>query len=315
MMRTCLLLAALASAAFAQFPGAAPFDPKTVVATIEGKDITLAEVRQMVDTDPRLMQFLQQDPQLALAQVFTFRHLAAEGEKLKLGEESPLKEQIETLRAGVIANALVNRERDTFPVSAADIDAYFERNRARYEQARIKAIYLAFRPTPAAPAAGTSAEALAEAARRAVEAANSTSGRTEPQAEALAAEIVKQLRGGADFTKLVEQYSDDATSKAAGGDFGIIKPDSSYPESVRKSVLGLKPGEVSDPVKSGNAIYIMRLEEKVMPPVADVRTEIIQSIRQDHLNDFMNQLNGRFKPTVKNTDFFARPGAVLGAMK
>ena len=95
----------------------------------------------------------------------------------------------------------------------------------------------------------------------------------------------------------------------------MIKPNSSFPEALRKAVFAMKPGEVSDPVKSGSAFYVIRLEEKVMPPIAEVREEIIQAVRQAHLNEFFTELNNRFKPVVKNADFFARPGVALGGAR
>src|SRR5689334_10676499 len=106
-----LLLIAVSVPVFAQFQtplAPAPMSPDTVIASVEGKDITLADVRKMLDADPRLMQVLQQDPQSALAQVFTYRYLVTEADRRKLAEQSPLKEQIETLRGAAVASAFVN---------------------------------------------------------------------------------------------------------------------------------------------------------------------------------------------------------------
>ena len=63
--------------------------------------------------------------------------------------------------------------------------------------------------------------------------------RTEADARKLAEDLVKQIRGGADFGKLVAQYSEDPTSKAAGGDFGMVNLNSSYSADVKKAVLAL----------------------------------------------------------------------------
>jgi parvulin-like peptidyl-prolyl isomerase len=318
-MKQIAFLLLFAGASFAQlsFPqlGGAPageVKPETVLATVEGKDVTLADVRKMVAADPRLMQYMTQNPQAAIAQYFLMLHLAGEGEKKKIAEQSPLKEQLETARAIAVAGAMINLERDTFAVSEEEMEAYYKSKRANYEEAHIHGIYLAFQPPSAAPAAGASPEDLAKAAQEAVAAAQNKSTRTEAAAETLAKDLVKQLRAGADFKKLVEQYSDDPGSKATGGDLGVIKPNSSSPEAIRRAVFALSPGEVADPVKSGNAFYILRLEEKMMPPIANVRAELIQNIRQEHLNQYMTELTNRFKPAVKNADFFARPAAILG---
>src|SRR5258708_10174794 len=298
----------------AQFP-ASPTEraDDTVVATVEGKSLTIGDIRKMIEADPRLMQFFQQNAQTAVAQVFMLRFLAAEGEKQKLAEQSPLKEQLDQMRASAVASAMVNRERDGYSISSEQIDAYFERNRSKYEQARIKAILIAYKP--AAAQAGASADAIADAAKRALQAAHAPNERTEAEAKALAESIVKQIRGGADFLKMVEQYSDDSASKAQGGDFDTVKPNSAYPEDFRKAVFALKVGAVSDPVRQPTGFYIVRVEEKKVPPVADVRSEIIQEIRQQHLAEYMNGLTNRFKPVIQDPEFFARPGAILSGAK
>jgi peptidyl-prolyl cis-trans isomerase C len=316
-MRFCFLAAAFAATTLAQFPIASPAaqpTADTVVASVEGKDITLGDIRKMVNSDPRMMQFMQQNPQQTLAQYFMLKYLAAEGESRRLAEQSPLKEQLEAIRDQAVSQAMVNLERDTYPVTSEAIDAYFQANRSKYEQAHIRVIALTFKPQAPGGSSGTNPDAVAEAARRAFEAANAKAGRSEAQAETLAKEIATKLREGADFAKMVEQYSDDPETKASGGDYGLVKPGSAFPEALRKAVLGMNKGEISDPVKVGSAFYIMRLEEKVMPPVAEAREEIVQALRQAHLNEFMTALQNRFKPVVKNADFFARPGAALSAV-
>src|SRR5438477_4018773 len=100
-MRICLLLAASA-ALFAQLPATQERTPDSVVATVEGKNVTLGDVHKMIDADPRLQQFIQQNPQAAsqaIGQVFMLKYLAAQGELLHLGDQSPLKEQLEQARA------------------------------------------------------------------------------------------------------------------------------------------------------------------------------------------------------------------------
>jgi peptidyl-prolyl cis-trans isomerase C len=318
-MRICLLLAS-GAALFAQ-PAAQPPATKertadTVIATVEGKNLTLGDLRKMIDADPRLLQFIQQQPQnagQAIGQWFMLRYLAAQGEQLHLADQSPLKEQLEQARAIALFQAMTNHERDGYGVTSEQIDAYFASHRSSYEQARIKAIFVAYKP--AAKQAGTSPDALADLAKRALETAHAASDRTEAEAKALAESIVKQIRAGADFLKMVAQYSDDEGSKAQGGDFDTIKPNSAYPEDFRKAVFALKVGDVSDPVRQPTGFYIVRVEEKKLPPISEVREPIVQQIRQDHLNEFMLNLTNRFKPEVKDPEFFARPGPILSGAK
>jgi parvulin-like peptidyl-prolyl isomerase len=77
--------------------------------------------------------------------------------------------------------------------------------------------------------------------------------------------------------------------------------------------MALKKGEVSDPIRQSNGFYFIQLEERTAQPMDEVSEPIIQEIRQSHLNDWMNAMNGRFKPAVKNQDFFLKPDAFLSA--
>src|SRR5258708_979582 len=136
-MRTYFLVAASAAAIFAQLPVTKERSADTVIATVEGHNVTIADVRKMIEIDPRLGQFLQQTPQAAaqaIGQVFMLKYLSAQGELLHLADQSPLKEQLEQARAIALFQAMTNRERDGFSVTSEMIDAYFGRNRAAYEQ-------------------------------------------------------------------------------------------------------------------------------------------------------------------------------------
>jgi hypothetical protein len=187
------------------------------------------------------------------------------------------------------------------------IKEFYERNQDRYQQAKIKVIYIAFKP--AVPVAGSapSEKSLEDVARALSEGGLSKTQRTEADARKLAEDLVKQIRGGADFAKLVADYSEDAASKAAGGDFGVVNINSSYSAEVKKAVLALKPGEVTEPLRQSTAFYIIRVEEKSVQPVAELNTPISQEIRQAHLNEWLSGVSKRFDPTVENVQFFTQP--------
>ena len=256
------------------------------------------------------MQQFQQNPQFILSQYFLFVHLAEEGEKLKLFDKSPYKEQFEGMKLQFLRNARLNEENNSYPVSSEMIDAYYKQHSAQYEQAKIKAIYIPFAgqvvPT------GTDRAALEAAAKQALQAGQSK--RSEADARTLAADIVKQLRGGADFGTLVQQHSEDPTSKALGGDFPPIKAASDYPADLKNAVFALKAGEVSEPIHQPTAFWIVRLEEKGPQPVDELRENIILAIRNEHMNQWMKDINASYQAVIKDQSFFKAPApAVPGA--
>jgi parvulin-like peptidyl-prolyl isomerase len=293
-----LLFAILSVSLYGQTPSA---DPQKVVATVAGKDITVADIQKMTSMfSPQDLQQFQQNPQFILSQYFLFIHLAEEGDKLKLLEKSPYKEQFEGLKLQLERNARVNEENNTFPVSTEMMDSYYKEHAAQYEQAKIKVIYIAYAGQEVPK--GTDPASVAAAARAAV--TGGLSKRPEADARALANDIVKQLRGGADFGSLVKQYSEDAASKAAGGDFGVIKAASEYPAELKTAVFALKPGEISEPIRQPTAFWIVRVEEKGSQPMAEVREKIIQTIRNDHMNQWMKDMNTGYQAVIKDPDFF-----------
>ncbi len=84
---------------------------------------------------------------------------------------------------------------------------------------------------------------------------------TEAEAKAKIEDLAKQIQGGADFGKLARDISDDKTSAAKDGDFGVVKQDSSYPPAIKTAVFALKQGELSAPIRQPNGFYLIRAEE------------------------------------------------------
>jgi hypothetical protein len=309
-MKVFALIAIFAAALGAQIPNlGTPAAPQqklpgdTIVATVRGTNVTIDDVRKMADAAPlQVLRYLQQDPQGFIRQMFLFRYLTEEGDKLKLGEQSPLKEQIEAQRAWVIANAMVGHEEDAYQVSEDQIDDFYQKNKSRWEQAKIRAIFIGFKPGTA-PASAEPKD-LEAAAKQALEAAHPANDRSEDAAKKLAADIVKQLRGGADFGKLVEQYSDDSLSKGSGGEFPAIKATSPYPDDLKKAIFALNNGDISEPIRQPSGYYVIRMDEKTIQPVNDVRDVIIREQRQNHRDQWINELNRGFTPTIQKPDFF-----------
>jgi peptidyl-prolyl cis-trans isomerase C len=292
-------------------PSAAPasLPLNTVVATVGGIGVTIEDVRKMLETaPPQVLRYLQQSPQLFIQQMVLLRYLASQGNQLKLGEESPWKEQIEATVNWIIANAMVTHERNDYQVSEEQIQDFYQKNQSRWQQAKIKEIFIGFKS--GAPASSNSQD-LAEAAKRALESAHPANSRSEDEAKQLAANIVSQLHSGADFGKLVEQYSDDPSSKASGGEVPPIKSTSSLPDDFKKAIFALSPGGVGDPVRQPTGFYIIRMEEKSVQPINDVREPIIQEFRDKHRNDWLNGLNSRFAPVIQKPEFFVSPQTYL----
>ncbi|MGA2451023.1 MAG: SurA N-terminal domain-containing protein [Polyangiaceae bacterium] len=105
---------------------------------------------------------------------------------------------------------------------------------------------------------------------------------------ALADEIVRRARSGADFCAIVQQYSDDSATRAACGSRGPQAFATLLPE-IQGAVLAGKPGEVSDPVtvhfgqQEEAIVVVMPLGAAKVPPFEEVKNEMTQRALVDAL--------------------------------
>jgi parvulin-like peptidyl-prolyl isomerase len=94
----------------------------------------------------------------------------------------------------------------------------------------------------------------------------------ESQARAKAEDVLKRVRAGEDFAKLVKEFSTDPGSKDKEGDldwFGRGKMVKAFEDAA----FALKPGEVSDIVESPFGFHIIKVEGKRNGTSADGKPE------------------------------------------
>jgi len=71
----------------------------------------------------------------------------------------------------------------------------------------------------------------------------------------LAERLVEQMKHGARFSAVAQQFSQSATA-AVGGDLGWLRPEQLSPD-LAKAVAQMRPGELSPPIRSGAGYYLM----------------------------------------------------------
>lgn len=93
----------------------------------------------------------------------------------------------------------------------------------------------------------------------------SVSRRPTPEDTAAAAERAREIRaelaGGADFAAVARRESSDSVSAAQGGDLGDV-PWGSFVAPFEEAVRGLRPGQLSQPVRTRFGWHIIQVEAR-----------------------------------------------------
>ena len=75
-----------------------------------------------------------------------------------------------------------------------------------------------------------------------------------------AADLLSQLKRGADFAELARRYSEDPGTRDRGGDLGLFTRDTHTPR-FDQAAFALKPGELSEIIETEYGFHIIKAGE------------------------------------------------------
>ena len=179
----------------------------------------------------------------------------------------------------VLSRTVVTREvNDQIKIPTADIKAYYDENPDRWavpEKIQAAQIFISLRD----PQTG---EALSAAAL--------------VEKKQLAADALNRARKGEDFTGLVLEYSDDASSKSRGGIYSVIR--GQLAKDLEDKSFALKPGEISDLIKTDAGLLILKLVSKTSAgkmPLEEVEPQIRELLIQRDLKARIPEYSDRLR--------------------
>lgn len=76
-----------------------------------------------------------------------------------------------------------------------------------------------------------------------------------------AAQVAARARAGADFAELASTYSSDPATRDSGGLLAPMRP-GELPQDIDAALLAMEPGEVSAPLRLGDAWLVIKLVER-----------------------------------------------------
>jgi peptidyl-prolyl cis-trans isomerase D len=158
-----------------------------------------------------------------------------------------------------------------------------------------------------------------------------TEGKDEAAVKAAAEDVLKQAKSGADFAALAKKYSDDEGTKEKGGDLDFFGRGRMVPE-FDTAAFAMKPGEISDLVKTQYGFHIIKLVDKkggTTKTIDEVRQQLTDQLSFEKAQQEVQTVAGRLasqltKPadldtvakaqglTVQETGLFARDEPIMG---
>ncbi len=261
---------------------AAPANPDAVVATVNGKPITEADLTLAEGELSR--QFAQLAPEqrraAALSAAIEIRVLADKAVAEGLDKDPDFQRRVAFLQERALHGEMVEKE-VVGKISDADV-------RARYDKG------------------------IAEAPPVNEVHARHILVKTKEEAEA----IIKQLDGGADFQKLANEHTSDPSGKTNGGDLGYFGPGQMVPE-FDKAAFALAVGSYTkEPVQTQFGWHVIKVEDKraQQPPAFDqVKDQIRSSLIRDNYFALVKQLRAGAKVDIPDANLKKAVGAAEGA--
>ena len=166
------------------------------------------------------------------------------------------KELEEHLMRLAVPNEIINYDvKRKISVSDAEMQAFYDQHRSRWETpttVTLREIVLAYEPA------------------------------TRDEVMGRARGITTQAREGGDFVELVKQYSEGGT-REIDGLLGPVAAKDLHP-ALNQAAVTLKIGEISDPVDTGRALHVLKLEartETAVKSLADVKDEVYNAVREE----------------------------------
>ncbi len=225
---------------------AAPADPAAVVATVNGKNITEADLS--LAEGELSQQFAQLPPEqrraAALSAAIEIKVLADKAVADGLDKDPEFQRRVAFLQQRALHGEMVEKE-----VVGKITD---DELRARYDK-----------------------EIAAQPPVNEVHARHILV-KTKEEAE----KIIKELDGGADFQKLANEHTSDPSGKTNGGDLGYFGPGQMVPE-FDKAAQALAVGAYTkEPVQTQFGWHVIKVEDKraKQPPAFDAVKENIRSM-------------------------------------
>jgi peptidyl-prolyl cis-trans isomerase C len=258
-------------------PPPAQVPPDTVILTVGDLAITAKQFDQIADglqdqyknfvKGPGRKQFADQ-----LVRVLT---IAQEGKRRGYDKTPEFQTQLLFQTNQVLAGMTAQKINQDVKIDDAVLHKYYDDHKSEYEQIRARHILIRFKGSQVPVKPGGK-------------------DLTEEEALAKTQDLEKRLQGGADFGQLAAAESDDTGSANMNGDLGTFGHGKMVP-SFDEVAFKLKPGQISEPVKSQFGYHIIKVDSVENKSFDEVKADIEKKLRPQEANKAMEEIQKNTK--------------------
>ena len=210
-----------------------------------------------------------------------FLAFADAAKKANLDKTPEAQQLVQFAEMQALAQLYVNSLQTKSAPTAAEVQKYYDNNKARFEKITVRRILVPANPGP--DAKNVTAEQL----------------------KAEAQKIYDRAKAGEDFDKLQKEAFAAAGINSAPESKMILNPASLPPQ--QQSVRQLKPGEVSQLFSEPSGSYIYKMEATEVKPLDTVRPEIEKALQRQKFQETVQKMAEQAKPDLNESYFGPAP--------
>jgi len=184
-------------------------------------------------------------------------------------------------------------------VTDAELEKYLEEHKTQFEEARARRIVIRSKTSVPWDQSKSPDQLL-----------------DDKDAMAKATSLREQLGKGADFEELAAKHSDDSLSSAKGGDLGFNRRGSQthlIVPPLEEKIFSMEPRTITDVIQTPLGYEIVKLEEKRLPKVSDIRPELEQLLLNQKTEDLLKEFKSRETIFIDETFFKSEQTATKSA--
>jgi len=245
----------------------------TVVATVNGVDITMQNLGEFLNYQRSANPGKQPDPSNIMNEVVNREIIKQEAIKLGVEKRDDFKKDLEFQRSNLLVNSLLAEQIDNADLSDEAVKKEYDAQVEGVDLTEYKARHILTK--------------------------------TEDEAKA----VIKQLKDGGEFAAIAKEKS-TGPSGPNGGDLGWFQAASMVPEFAA-ALSGMKKGESSQsPVKTQFGWHVIKLEDsrkKEAPSFEESKDRVKTILANKAVQDYLKNLRESAKVEIKQADNVA-PG-------